>query len=125
MICDNCKSERLVTDFINNQKFCYHCVYREKVEKSPENQTEKKRLCRTCNNEIIRKKNEKKRQRSIFCSRECASLGHKNQLSNHWTRKVKGNMDFKGECTKDFIPITKRRKGFCSEYAIDQTLLEG
>jgi len=88
MICDNCKIKRLVTDFINNQKFCYQCMYRIKLSKATENRMEKPTLCRCCNKEVIQQENIKKRQRTVFCSQECALQGHKQQLKNHWTRQT-------------------------------------
>lgn len=88
MICDCCKKERLVDDFINNHKFCYHCVFRQKMSKSTGIRTKSPPLCRTCGNPIVIKKGLKKRQRTVFCSHECAEKGHKNQLNNHWTRKI-------------------------------------
>lgn len=97
MICDNCKIERLVTDFINNQKFCYHCVYRIKLQKMTEKRTPKPSLCRTCGNQVIQLENQKKRQRSVFCSRDCAQKGHKEQLINHWSRKIQVNMKYTDE----------------------------
>ena len=89
MICDNCKIERLVSDFINNQKFCYRCEYRKKLEKLTGKQAQKINKCRMCSKEIFHKENLKKRQRSVFCSRECALKGHKELSRNHWTRKGK------------------------------------
>ncbi len=89
MICDNCKLERLVDDFINNQKFCYHCTYRIKTEKRTEIRKENELICRCCENKFIIDKSQKKRQRTVFCSKECAQKGHKNQLNNHWTRKIR------------------------------------
>ena len=76
MICDSCKIDRLVTDFINNQKFCYRCEYRKKLVFHPEKKIEKKQFCRTCKKEIIHVENAKKRQRTVFCSLECAEDGH-------------------------------------------------
>ncbi len=88
MICDNCKNDRLITDFINNQEFCYHCIYRIKLQKSMENRTPSSSSCRTCGGEVIRLKNEKKRQRNVFCSCECAKKGHKELIKNYWIRKM-------------------------------------
>ena len=96
MICVSCKIDRLIYDFINNQKFCYHCVYRLKQSKIAEKRTQKPALCRMCKKQIIRLKNYKKRQRTVFCSQECAQKGHKKQLKNHWTR-VCQNVDHRGE----------------------------
>lgn len=89
MFCDNCKKDRLVTDFIKNQEFCYHCEYQKKIEKSKEKRTDKKVFCRVCDKEVIQDKNLKKRQRTVFCSLECAQQGHKELSSNYWTRQVK------------------------------------
>lgn len=94
MICDNCKVERLITDFINNQKFCYRCEYRIKLEKSTEKRTKKPALCRTCGNEVTIESDAKKRQRTVFCSCECAEKGHKEQLNKYWTRKIKCSYGF-------------------------------
>ncbi len=91
MICDNCKKERLITDFINNQKFCFRCEYRKKLEKTLKKQTEKQVVCRVCGKAVIQKENLKKRQRTVFCSLACARTGHKDLTNNHWTRQVRNN----------------------------------
>ena len=88
MICDSCKKERLVSDFLKSHKFCYKCVYQEKITKSMRKRTEQHSLCRTCNQIIINKKKEKRRQRTVYCSCECAEKGHKDQVNNYWTRKI-------------------------------------
>jgi len=88
MICDSCKRDRLVNDFINNQNICYQCVYKEKLTKTLENRTEKLPKCRTCGKQVIHKKELKQRQRSVFCSQECALTGHKKLTKNYWCRKV-------------------------------------
>lgn len=88
MICDNCKKERLFTDFINNQKYCYQCTYRMKLEKSTGNRVIKPQSCRSCKKEIFNNKSQKKRQRTVFCSLKCAQEGHRYQLNNHWTRQI-------------------------------------
>jgi len=87
MICDNCKIDLLVTDFINNQKFCYHCEYRKRLEKNMGKRTPKPTLCRMCGAEVVKKENLRKRQRTVFCSSKCADKGQKEQSNNHWTRK--------------------------------------
>lgn len=88
MICDSCKIDRLVTDYINNQKFCYHCEYRNKLRKMREKQEEKPIPCRTCGKDVIQQKDLKKRQRTVFCSENCALAGHKEIIKNYWCRKV-------------------------------------
>src|ERR1700677_3799466 len=88
MKCGNCKVNRIITDFINNQKFCYHCIYRIKMVKDSQKRTKKRYFCRACGKEVIQKENLKKRQRTVFCSNECAGWGHKKQVNNHWTRKI-------------------------------------
>jgi hypothetical protein len=88
MICDNCKIDRLVTDFINKHKYCYRCEYQIKIQEIRKSKTSKPSLCRVCGNKVIYQKGLKKRQRTVFCSCECAQLGHKQLISNHWTRKV-------------------------------------
>lgn len=98
MICNCCKIDKTVTDFINNNKICYQCIYREKLLKNTDKRTLKILSCRICGNEVKQKANEKKRQRTIFCSSECAKKGHKDQLNNHWTRKLRVSVNlFTGE----------------------------
>lgn len=92
MICDNCKTERQDNDFIYNQKFCYHCEYRIKLEKSLENHITKKFNCRTCGKEFFKLKDLKKRQRDVYCSPKCALDGHKKQNDDHWTKHVRARM---------------------------------
>jgi len=90
MICDKCKIDRKDTDFINNQEFCYHCMYRIKLLKTPEKRTPRPMHCRVCSKEIIQIENLRKRQRSVFCSGACADKGQRELVSNHWTRKIRG-----------------------------------
>jgi len=89
MLCDNCKIERINSDFINNQKFCYKCMYQIKVQKSKEKRTKQGFLCRCCGMEFVIDKTSKKIQRRIFCSKKCAQKGHKEQINSHWTRTIK------------------------------------
>jgi hypothetical protein len=89
MICDSCKAERFDDDFINSQNICYQCMYRLKLQKAIENRTTKRVFCRTCGEKVPANKNLKKRQRTVFCSCECAQKGHKQQLNNHWTRTIR------------------------------------
>ena len=88
MICDSCQVERLVTDFINNQKICYKCMYKQKLKKSMEKRTKKKFKCRCCEKEFMQEESIKTRQRTVFCSCECAEKGHNKQVENYWTRKI-------------------------------------
>jgi hypothetical protein len=89
MICDNCKIDRLVTDFIKNKKYCYHCEYQLKLEQSSGKQIQKTNFCRVCGKAVAHIENLKKRQRSVFCSLNCAKKGHKHLINNHWTRQVR------------------------------------
>ncbi len=89
MICDSCKKDKLVSDFINNNKCCYRCEYQKRSQKIHENKMKKKLKCRMCNKEFFHKEGLKKRQRDVFCSKECAEAGHKDLIKNHWTRQVK------------------------------------
>lgn len=89
MICDNCKIDKLVTDFINNQKYCYQCEYQRKLTNSPKIRTRRLNYCRVCGAEVVHQNNLKKRQRTVFCSQKCALLGHKELSNNHWTRQVR------------------------------------
>ena len=88
MICDICKIDKLVSDFINKENICYKCMYRIKIAKFSEKRATKTLYCRFCNNQIVQNENEKKKQRTVFCSHECAEQGHKDQLNNHWTKKI-------------------------------------
>lgn len=96
MICDNCKTDRIVDDFINNQKLCYRCIYQKKIENSQGMRKRKVNFCRMCGKEVIHKENLKKRQRTVFCSCECAQKGHKELMSKHWTRQVRSGRVFNG-----------------------------
>ena len=87
MICGSCKKLRLVTDFINNQNFCYRCEYRKKLEIISKKRTQKPKFCRMCGEKIAHIDNLKKRQRNVFCSQKCAKKGHKELINNYWTRK--------------------------------------
>lgn len=89
MICENCKKDRKETDFIKNQKFCYQCEFQKKTLNAPKKKTKKRCYCRICGQEFFNIENLKKRQRTVFCSWECAEIGHKQISSNYWTRKVK------------------------------------
>ena len=89
MICESCKIDRIEKDFINNQEFCYRCEYRRKLANPPKKRTERKTLCRMCSKEINHIKDLKKRQRTVFCSLQCAKKGHKEMTTNHWTRQVR------------------------------------
>lgn len=89
MICDSCKIDKLDNDFINNKNICFRCVYREKIEKIKERRTRKQCYCRVCGTQVHHQQNLKKRQRTVFCSSECAKKGHKEATSNYWTRKIR------------------------------------
>ena len=94
MICDNCKVDRLEDDFIKTQKFCYHCEYQKKKEKTVKKQKRSRIFCRICNEELIPIENLKKRQRTIFCSEDCALKGQRLLTSTYWMRCInsrKGN----------------------------------
>ncbi len=90
MICDNCKVDKLVNDFLNNSNICYKCIYQKKIEKTGEMRTEKQIPCRNCGKNLIMDKNSKKRQRTIFCCHECACWGYRNLTKNYLYKKQKG-----------------------------------
>jgi len=94
MICDNCKIERPIVDFIKNKKYCFRCEYRKKMEKEPEYRPLKKFKCRICGKEFSHEKNLKKRQRTVFCSQECAQKGHKELCNNYWTTRFRAKGAF-------------------------------
>ncbi len=89
MLCENCKIDRPDKDFVNNNKLCYRCEYQKKLKKTPKNQDiERPMFCRICTKQIAHKKDLKKRQRTVFCSLECAKKGQKELNNNYWTRKL-------------------------------------
>ncbi len=89
MICDNCKIDREKSDFLNNQKFCYRCEYQIKLNKMPKNRKPKSNRCRMCKKEIAHIEELKKRQRTTFCSKECADKGLKQQRDDYWVRNIR------------------------------------
>lgn len=89
MICENCKIDKPDKDFINSDKLCYRCRYREKLRKVPEKQDDSgPKLCRICKSEILRRTGLKKRQRTVYCSLACAVQGHKLIAAGYWTRNI-------------------------------------
>jgi hypothetical protein len=89
MICEKCKIDRGDKDFINNNKLCYRCEYQKKLKKTPKIQDiHKPMFCRICKKQIDHKEDLKKRQRTVFCSLECAQKGQKELNNNYWTRKL-------------------------------------
>lgn len=88
MICSNCKTDRNDSDFFIIHEFCYKCEYQKKIEKMKPNKKSKCKNCRMCGNLIVLDPNAKRRQRSIFCSYECAEKGHKKQINQYWTRSL-------------------------------------
>lgn len=89
MLCETCLEIREDKDFFNGNKICYKCIYKSKIKDI--NKDKPSNFCRICAKEVFFDKNAKKRQRNVFCSKECATKGHKNLLKNHWTRKLKDN----------------------------------
>lgn len=90
MICRICLVDKKEKDFLLKDDFCYKCSYEMKVKLQKEKSKDKK-LCRVCSKTITVCENIKKRQRNIFCSKECALIGHKDANNNHWTRQVRRN----------------------------------
>lgn len=84
MICSTCDKDRPSSDFFKQNGICYTCESRLKLQ----NCSNKKILCRSCKKEITLDKSIKKRQRTVFCSLECAKKGHKEINKNYWTRKT-------------------------------------
>jgi hypothetical protein len=97
MICDVCKVDKLISDYINSTNICFKCMYQKKLEKSREKRTPKPVICRICSAEVVRDKNIKKRQRTVFCSDECAEKGRVELMNNYWTRKVRSGRSYYGK----------------------------
>ena len=92
MICNGCSKELERKDFLLDQILCFRCTYKLKLECQ---KNKEKHKCKACGIRFERDKNIKKRQRNVFCSKECAFKGHKEQINNHWTRVVRDNsLDF-------------------------------
>ena len=88
MICDRCTIERNQSDFLPSHFYCYHCVYEIKKLNLEKKNIPKVLKCRMCKKEIPFEENAKKRQRNVFCSKDCALQGHKELSNGHWTRKA-------------------------------------
>ena len=88
MICNECKLELPDRDFFLNNKSCYRCIYAMKVKKT-KNKI-KKNHCRICRKEVFFDVNAKKRQRSVFCSYECAEIGQRELMKKYWTNRLTG-----------------------------------
>ena len=92
MLCPECKKDLPLIDFIKGQELCYKCSYAFKTKK-PECSAKKAiLLCKTCGKELAFIENAKKRQRNIYCSKECAQIGHKSINNNYWTRKLREDL---------------------------------
>ena len=87
MLCGICKIEKKESDFINSKDVCYKCLYQIKKQKPAKKNAPKK--CRICHAEIAIPSDSKKRNRTIFCSVECAKEGHRDQIDQHWTRRIR------------------------------------
>lgn len=86
MICDECQGDFDERDFIRNSKICYRCVYLNKTK----NNKKKKSgyVCKNCNVKFSNNENIKGKQRTSYCSLECAQEGHKHQINNYWTKSL-------------------------------------
>ena len=89
MICDNCNIDREDSDFIKSQKFCYRCEYQKKVEKTPKKKIKKLGPCRVCGGKIPVQEILTQQQRSVFCSAQCADMGHREFTKNYWTHYLR------------------------------------
>jgi len=87
MFCEQCKKDHPDKDFLPKQTSCYRCVYKSKIKRC--RKIDEYKFCRICNSEIFVEKDCKFRQRNVFCSIECAEIGHKDQTMNHWTKKLR------------------------------------
>ena len=88
MICKHCKTTKDDKDFLPKQEFCYQCMYEIKTKKLKKGLIKRKKFCRICKTELIYDKSLKKNQRSVFCSYDCAEIGHRERSKEHWTKKL-------------------------------------
>lgn len=85
MICECCKKDLDEKDFFKDKKECYRCIF----ERKSKCKIKKLNLCKVCKNIIDLPKTTYGRPRSIYCSKECAKIGHVEQNNNYWTIKLK------------------------------------
>ncbi len=88
MFCENCKSEKDEKDFILSQPFCFQCMFKLKIQNRIEKPKSKK-FCRICKKELIFIEKSKEKQRTIYCSIDCAVKGQKKLTINYWTTKMR------------------------------------
>ena len=88
MFCEDCKKELPREDFMLKQEICYKCSYKMRCEVNKAKKIKKKKFCKLCKKEVVTDENLKKRQRNVYCSKECSEQAHKAQTMNYWTRKL-------------------------------------
>ena len=84
MLCEECKKDKEPKEFILRQRNCYKCIYKKKIKACKE----KKKICQECQ-KIIKFSFSKNKQRSKYCSEECARIAQKRQNDNYWTKKLR------------------------------------
>jgi hypothetical protein len=82
MFCDGCKQELEEKLFLMNQKKCYKCIYKEKLELSKKKSNFLR--CKNCKKRFLLKKG----GRRSHCSQECATAYWKRQQREFWARKA-------------------------------------
>ncbi len=76
MICNDCKKDLPLSDFLLGKDCCYHCIYVKKSSLLCERQ--KKRSCVICKKELIKSK-------WRYCSDECSEIG---TPKKRWYQKI-------------------------------------
>jgi hypothetical protein len=82
--CRKCGRECEESDFVNESNDCYKCIYKEKVKNSILDK--KTKVCRICNEKCGK-------NRSVYCSDECAKTGEREQKAQHWTMTMNKNLN--------------------------------
>ncbi len=88
MLCRECLGDKEERDFIGKEAtMCYRCLYKNKVLVA-----KKKNKCRECGKKFLYERKGSGNQRYIYCSIECADIGHKKQVNQSWTRQLRAQL---------------------------------
>lgn len=86
MICSDCNKDLDLKNFILNNISCYKCVYEKKKSLIKKKKIPSQYICKTCGNKFSHEDSLKCKQRYTYCSKDCAMIGQKEKIKNHWMR---------------------------------------